>query len=255
MRQVSGDGDAGWLLSGMTLGLDEGLSDGAREAMRSAGLTHLTAVSGANIAILLVVVHWLGRMGRVPRMPRGVLCAVRAGGVRGDGRAASPACCGPRSWPDCRWWPDWWVAGARLPTCCRSVRVLLLLIDPWLAFSVGFILSVAATAGLIAADRPGTAGRDPGSADGDVAHPRGPRWCGRAAHGDRERDRDARWRWWHRSWGCCGLTLQWLVRAGAGRRPRPVDWVCARVLGVARWDALPHLSWLPGISALRWPRS
>jgi hypothetical protein len=60
MRQVAGNGDAGWLLSGMTLGSDQGLSPVAADDMRASGLTHLTAVSGANCAILLALVHWLG---------------------------------------------------------------------------------------------------------------------------------------------------------------------------------------------------
>ena len=46
MRQVAGDTDPGWLLSGMSLGMDEGLSPPAQQDMRDSGLSHLTAVSG-----------------------------------------------------------------------------------------------------------------------------------------------------------------------------------------------------------------
>jgi competence protein ComEC len=243
MRQVSGDGDTGWLLSGMTLGQDEGLSDGAREAMRSAGLTHLTAVSGANIAILLVVVHWLAGWARVPRTPRGVLCAVvlvgfvvTVGGQPSVLRAAVMAGLSLLAGL---------VGGRRAAAHVLQVSaVLLLLVDPWLAFSVGFILSVTATAGLIAViDRGPLAATLAaqmatlpilvalGGAVGPrtvmanvIAMP-----LAAAAP----------------ILGLAALTLEWAglpaqLPATAGR------WVCAGVLKTAEWDVLPHLTWVPG---------
>jgi competence protein ComEC len=117
--------------------------------MRDAGLTHLTAVSGANCAILLALVHWLGGWLHVPRTARalvslGVLVAfvvvvgpqpsvlrasVMAGLTLGAGL----------------------IGGRRAAAHVLQVSaVVLLLVDPWLAYSVGFMLSIAATAGLIA---------------------------------------------------------------------------------------------------------
>ncbi len=149
MRAVAGDSDAGWLLSGMTLGLDQGLSQDAQRAMQYSGLTHLTAVSGANCAILMALMWWLGGWLRLPRAVRIVLSAVvligfvvvvgaapsvlRAAVMAGLAMVAAL------------------VGGRRAAAHLLQVAVIgLLLIDPWLAFSAGFMLSIAATAGLIA---------------------------------------------------------------------------------------------------------
>ena len=243
MRYVSGDGDPGWLLSGMTLGQDEGLSQTARQAMRSAGLTHLTAVSGANIAILLVAVHWLAGWLRVPRAPRAVLCAVvlvgfvltvgsqpsvlRAGVMAGLSLVAGL------------------VGGRRAAAHVLQVSAVgLLLVDPWLAFSVGFILSLAATAGLIAlVDRGPLAATLAAQiatfpilvALGGAVGPRTvvanlvamPLAAAAPILGLSALVLQA-----------CGLPAG--LPAAAGR------WVCAGVLRIAEWDALPHLTWAPG---------
>ena len=58
-------GDAGVLLSGLVTGDDGRLSDEADDAFKRAGLSHLTAVSGANLsaitAMVLAVGAWTGR--------------------------------------------------------------------------------------------------------------------------------------------------------------------------------------------------
>lgn len=149
MRQLAGDTDAGWLLSGMSLGMDEGLSEVGRHDMRVSGLSHLTAVSGANCAVLLLLVHWIGGWLRLPRIPR-ALCAgavlmafvvtvglqpsvLRAAVMAGLALVAGL------------------IGGRRAAAHVLQMSVvLLLLVDPWLAYSVGFMLSIAATAGLIA---------------------------------------------------------------------------------------------------------
>ena len=149
LRRVAGSTDPGWLLSGMSLGMDEGLSEVAQQDMRDAGLSHLTAVSGANCAVLLFVVHWLCGWLQVPRYPRiavaaGILVAfvvtvgtqpsvLRAAGMAGIALVAGI------------------VGGRRAAAHVLQMSTLLLLIaDPWLAYSVGFMLSIAATGGLIA---------------------------------------------------------------------------------------------------------
>ncbi|MEI2644051.1 MAG: ComEC/Rec2 family competence protein [Candidatus Nanopelagicales bacterium] len=149
MRDVAGDSDSGWLLSGMTLGLDQGLTQAAAADMKAAGLTHLTAVSGANCAVLLLLVNWLCGwigLGRKARVVVGgfVLIAfvvvvgaqpsvIRAAVMAGVAMAAGL------------------IGGRRAAAHVLQVAVvILLLIDPWLAYSVGFMLSVAATAGLVA---------------------------------------------------------------------------------------------------------
>jgi competence protein ComEC len=149
MRKVAGDGDAGWLLSGMTLGMDQGLSEGAAQAMQDSGLTHLTAVSGANCAVLLAVMWWVGGWIGLKRGTRVAASAavlawfvavvgpepsvLRASTMAGLAMAAAL------------------VGGRRAAAHLLQVAVIgLLLIDPWLAYSAGFMLSIAATAGLIA---------------------------------------------------------------------------------------------------------
>lgn len=149
MRAVAGDGDAGWLLSGMTIGLDEGLSAVAAEQMQAAGLTHLTAVSGANCAVLVLLVLWICGWLHLGRFVRAVVASlVVAGFVVVVGpqpsilRAATMTLLALAAGL---------LGGRRAGAHVLQVSALvLLLIDPWLAYSVGFMLSIAATAGLIA---------------------------------------------------------------------------------------------------------
>src|SRR4051794_20556559 len=53
-------GDAGVLLSGLVTGDDGRLSDEAGDAFQRAGLTHLTAVSGANLSAIAAMVLAIG---------------------------------------------------------------------------------------------------------------------------------------------------------------------------------------------------
>ncbi len=148
MREVAGNDDQGWLLSGMTLGMDQGLSESATSAMQYSGLTHLTAVSGANCALLLGLVWWIGGWLRLPRVPRAGLSAlILAGFVLVVGpepsilRAAAMSALALLAGL---------VGGRKAAAHLLQVAVVaLLLIDPWLAFSVGFMLSIAACGGLI----------------------------------------------------------------------------------------------------------
>ena len=149
MRSVAHNTDPGWLLSGMTLGLDQGLSEQAASAMQACGLTHLTAVSGANCAVLLVIVWWIGGWLALPRPPRVALSAVVlaafvviVGSEPSVVRAAAMATLALIGAL---------VGGRKAAAHVLQIAVIaLLLIDPWLAYSVGFMLSIAATAGLIA---------------------------------------------------------------------------------------------------------
>ncbi len=243
MRQAAGSGDAGWLLSGMALGLDEGLSGPARAAMQDAGLSHLTAVSGANCAILLVVVHWLCGWLRIPRWGRAAVAGIVLGGfvvtvgpqpsvLRAAvmaGVTMGAALLGGRR-----------AAGHVL----QVSALLLLLIDPWLAYSVGFMLSICATAGLILLVERGPLAATVAAQVATfpilvaIGGAVGPRTVianvvvtplavviplvGLLAAG-----------------------LQWLVDAGEGVAGLG-RWLCAMVLAVARWDALAPMSWLTG---------
>lgn len=138
--------DAPELVIGVVLGDDTGLEVATTKNMRASNLTHLTAVSGEHVALVLAATLTL--CGPLPVrlktliglftlvglvllvQPSGsVLRAAAMGSVQlvglSVGRQASalPA----------------WAAGA----------IVLLLIDPWQACDWGFALSIAATGGLI----------------------------------------------------------------------------------------------------------
>jgi competence protein ComEC len=136
------------LLPGLVDGDTSGLSPDLQASFRATGLTHIVAVSGANVAILLGAVligaRWVGLRLRsqavvgvltivafvvVARPEASVLRAAAMGLVAvvalATGRPARA-----------------------LPSLCAAVLVLIL-IDPALATSVGFALSVLATGGLV----------------------------------------------------------------------------------------------------------
>ncbi len=144
---------AAGLVPGLAVGDTRGVGAELDAAMKASSLTHLTAVSGANCAIVVGAGFWcaaavgLGRAARVTVSllllsgfvllvtpePSVVRAAVMAGVAMLAlllGRAA-----------------------AGLGVLCLSVAVLVVL-DPWLALEVGFALSVAATAALLTLARP-----------------------------------------------------------------------------------------------------
>ncbi|WP_156807747.1 ComEC/Rec2 family competence protein [Acaricomes phytoseiuli] len=145
--------EAAALLNGMVLGDRSAQSEELDEAMKVAGLTHLTAVSGSNCLMLLVGVLAVARWLRLPRR-----LGILIGGVSLAGfvalvgpdpsviRAAVMAALGLLA-----------VLGGRRaragPLLCLAV-IGMLLSDPWLSVDFGFLLSVAATAGLLALGRP-----------------------------------------------------------------------------------------------------
>ncbi|WP_104103753.1 ComEC/Rec2 family competence protein [Arthrobacter sp. 08Y14] len=140
--------DAAGLLPGMVLGDRSTLDDALETAMKNTGLTHITAVSGANCGYLLAFVFL---MARAVRLPRGWAAAAGVAAllgfvlvVRPDAsvlRAAVMGSLGTIAVLSGR---------GKLPAAllCLSITVLLA-VDPWLSGSYAFILSVLATSGLI----------------------------------------------------------------------------------------------------------
>ncbi|GAB2548387.1 ComEC/Rec2 family competence protein [Brachybacterium huguangmaarense] len=141
--------DEAALVRGMTSGDTHGLSTGAEEAMRRAGLSHLVAVSGANIALVLAAVLGPLLLLGVPRRFR-ILAASAVGGAYvslvGDQpsvlRAATMAAplllarlVGVRGSP---------IAALAATIAGWSVLV------PQTAASIGFVLSALATGGILA---------------------------------------------------------------------------------------------------------
>ena len=143
-----GPGEAADLVPALVTGDDAALSQELVDDFRTAGLTHLTAVSGTNLtlvlAFLLLVARWARVRGRgllvvgllgvvgfvlMARPEPSVIRAAAMGtvallGLGAGGRAA-------------------WVRAL------GAAVLLLLVADPWLAVSAGFALSVLATAGIL----------------------------------------------------------------------------------------------------------
>jgi competence protein ComEC len=140
--------EAGGLLPGLALGDTRGLDPLLAADFRAAGLTHLVAVSGANVAIVLAGVLWPLRRRAVDRRVRAVVAVlVLAGFVVLVGpqasvlRAAAMGAVGIAALAAGR-------PRAAVPALSAAV-VVLLLVDPSLSADAGFALSVAATAGIV----------------------------------------------------------------------------------------------------------
>jgi competence protein ComEC len=136
------------LVPALVVGDDQGMSADLVADFRTCGLTHLAAVSGTNLTLvvgfLLLVARWAGVRARglvvvgalgvvgfvvLARPEPSVLRAAAMGSVALVGLGARGRDHGIRA---------------------LGVAVLvLLLLDPWLASSVGFALSVLATAGIL----------------------------------------------------------------------------------------------------------
>ncbi len=143
---------SGALVLGMALGDDSGLPDQQRRDMLDAGLSHLTAVSGANIAIVVGLATWSARLVGLPRrwaVVPGVIALLGYVSLTGPEpsvlRAAVMALLAMAAIV--------WGGGSGL-AALQSAALLLLVLDPWLAYSRGFALSCAATAGLLVAAGP-----------------------------------------------------------------------------------------------------
>lgn len=141
-------GDSRGLLPGMVTGDTSNLDDELNAAMKTAGMTHLTAVSGANCSLVLGALLLVARS---LRLPRGIAAACALGGlgffvlvVGPDAsvlRAALMGSIGLMALAGGR-------PGRGLSFLCLAV-IGLLLVDPALGSSYGFILSVLATLGIV----------------------------------------------------------------------------------------------------------
>ncbi|WOQ70686.1 ComEC/Rec2 family competence protein [Microbacterium limosum] len=150
-------GPGGGLLPGLAIGDTAGVDPSLRDQMQGASLTHLTAVSGANCAIVVALVYGAARALRAPRALR-----LSAAGFALAGfvalvtpepsvvRAATMAAIALIALA-------WGRPAAGLRALVLAVVVILVL-DPWLAASLGFALSAAATASLLLLAAPLTRG-------------------------------------------------------------------------------------------------
>ena len=140
--------DGAALLPGLVLGDTSTLPDALADDMRTAGLSHLTAVSGANVSIVLGAALGLAALGRVRGRGRAVVAGVALIGflilVRPSPSVVRATAMGSVVVLSLL------TGGQRRgPPALAAASIVLLLVDPWLAVSAGFALSVAATAGLL----------------------------------------------------------------------------------------------------------
>lgn len=144
--QLPPDGKA--LLLGLVLGADQDTDPELVAAMRHAGLAHLTAVSGSNIAVVCGLALWLASWVVRSLFVRAALAAsvmavyVLAVGPEPSvlraavmGTLVLVAMAAHRG------------AGGAPALCCAVIVVLVA--DPWLVHHVGLWLSVAATAAIV----------------------------------------------------------------------------------------------------------
>ncbi|WP_198947318.1 ComEC/Rec2 family competence protein [Cellulosimicrobium sp. KWT-B] len=154
------------LVPGVAVGDTSRLDPELDEAMRTTSLTHVTAVSGGHFVIVVACVAALCVLLRAPRAVRVVVTGAAMVGfvalVHPEPSVLRAAAMGVVG-----------VLGIALGRPSRAVAalgaavVVLLVVDPWLARSYGFVLSVAATAGLALLTAP-------------IARRLAP-WCGRTA--------------------------------------------------------------------------
>jgi competence protein ComEC len=146
-------GDAGALLAGITVGDTGRMPADLVGALRSAGLTHVTAVSGAHFALVVALVLSLASTVRAPRRVRAASALLATGAtvalVHPDPSVLRAAVMGLVGVVGL-------LAGrpARAPASLCTAVVVLVTIDPWLGLQLGFVLSVLATAGLVLAGAP-----------------------------------------------------------------------------------------------------
>lgn len=141
-------GPGAGLLPGLAIGDTSAVSPELDSDMKTSSLSHLTAVSGSNCA---VVVGLLFVLAGAAGLPRGARIAVALAGLAGFVvlvtpepsviRAAAMAAIALVGLGLSR-------PGRGIPVLCAAV-IVLLVADPWLARSYGFALSVLATAGLV----------------------------------------------------------------------------------------------------------
>ena len=146
-------GDGGDLLPGLAIGDTSAVGLPLDSSMKATSLSHLTAVSGANCAVVIALVMLAGRAFGLPRSWRVILSVLVLLGfvvlvtpepsvLRAAVMAALVLAALARGRP---------VRGVPI---LALASLVLLANDPWLSRSYGFILSVLATGGLLVLSGP-----------------------------------------------------------------------------------------------------
>ena len=146
-------GEGGDLLPGLSIGDTSAVSESLDTAMKSTSLSHLTAVSGANCAVVIALIMLCGGAFRMPRTYR-IICSMVV--LLGFVVLVTPEPSVLRAAVMATLVLSTMLGGRTIrgvPTLACAVLILLA-IDPWLARSYGFILSALATAGLLVLSGP-----------------------------------------------------------------------------------------------------
>lgn len=140
--------EPGGLLPGLVVGDTSRLEPAVEDDFRTTGMTHLTAVSGSNVAIVVGLVLLLTRWARAGPWLSACLCGVALVGFvilarpsPSVVRAATMGAIGLAALAAGR-------SRAAVPALAGAVTVLVV-VDPELAGDAGFALSVLATGGLL----------------------------------------------------------------------------------------------------------
>ncbi|WP_430646607.1 ComEC/Rec2 family competence protein [Agromyces sp. GXS1127] len=141
-------GDGGALVPGLAIGDTSRVSEELQAAMTTASLTHLTAVSGANCAIITAAAFWAAGIAGLPRAARVVAALVALGAfvalVTPEASVVRASVMAVVVLASCA------TARAAGGTPALGLAVIALLaIDPWYSADAGFALSACATAGLV----------------------------------------------------------------------------------------------------------
>ncbi|WP_460569072.1 ComEC/Rec2 family competence protein [Humibacter soli] len=141
-------GDGGDLLPGLAIGDVHEVSTSLSDAMKQASLTHLTAVSGANCAVVVsLVAAAAGAMG----LGRGIRSASSLVALAGFVVLVTPQPSVLRAavMATVIVFGAWSGRPGRAVPALSLAIIALLCIDPWLAVDYGFALSVLATGALL----------------------------------------------------------------------------------------------------------
>ncbi|WP_068422218.1 ComEC/Rec2 family competence protein [Janibacter terrae] len=145
--------DARGLLPALVIGDTSMTPQDLTDDMLLVGMSHLSAVSGSNVAVVLAALIGTARLGGLPRRWRPwaagaglAFFVVLARPEPSVIRAATMGAIGLLGMSTSR-------RGAGTPALCAAVLALLTY-DPWLARSYGFVLSTLATLGLLLFVRP-----------------------------------------------------------------------------------------------------
>ena len=136
------------LVPGLALGDSSAMKPELADQMKAAGLTHLIAVSGTNVTVLIVIVLAILRKFRVSRNWQYLVTVMALFAfvvlVRPQPSVLRAAVMGLVALAAT------YSKSNKSPVPALSVAVIVIVaMDPWMAVSYGFALSVAATAGLI----------------------------------------------------------------------------------------------------------